>query len=312
MMMRIVFSCLALALALSGQVVVGNYGISYVGGPPSGSCGSSAPLTVVQGSGAAYTCQNGTWGLLGGGGGGGVSLTGTAPVVVTPNPITGTGNISAPTAALLNAANVFPTNGAASTPSISITGNPFAGTGTTATPLLLLGGGTVSSWQAAGTFLGIAPTSSQSGMFPIDIRAPIGGLSVFSVNSGGAVNSGQVISTGGVTTTKYSTTSSGCAANGSAVSPSIVACAALSTGAISCSAAASGATCQVNTTSIGAASLVAVWAAPAEATRLGVTCNSAIPAGMALVTTKVAASSFTFQLPTFTTDPACYDYLIFN
>jgi hypothetical protein len=68
----LVLSSLLLAcVAATGQVVVGNYGIQYVGSPPSGSCGSSSPLTVVGGTGAVYTCQSGTWGLLSGGGGGG-------------------------------------------------------------------------------------------------------------------------------------------------------------------------------------------------------------------------------------------------
>lgn len=54
------------------QVIVGNYGITYVFAAPTGTCSSSAVIQVVVGSGAVYSCQSGSWAQIGGSSGGAV------------------------------------------------------------------------------------------------------------------------------------------------------------------------------------------------------------------------------------------------
>lgn len=79
--------------------------------------------------------------------------------------------------------------GAASAPAFSMTGTPFVGTGTTSTPLAYLNGGsaptTWNSTASGGTYIGINAIAGFTGNF-IDVRTN-GGVSLFSISSGGAV-----------------------------------------------------------------------------------------------------------------------------
>lgn len=145
-----------------------------------------------------------------------------------------------------------------------------------------------------------------------------GGTAGLQINSGGPIVANQsvtapgVISSTNVTTPSYHTTTN-CTGNGTAASPSVVTCAAAPAGAISCSATASAGTCTVNTTAVTTNSQVVVQPVSYLNSRLGVTCNTAltvIPATS--VTTIVGGTSFTFNLPTYTTNPACFVYTIVN
>ena len=80
--------------------------------------------------------------------------------------------------------------GAASTPAVSVTGAPYtAGTATTNHPLIYANGGTApTTWNTAGTYLGVNTVSGFAGNF-IDCHVN-GGSSVFKVGSSGTVTIG--------------------------------------------------------------------------------------------------------------------------
>ncbi len=102
-----------------------------------------------------------------------------------------------------------------------------------------------------------------------------------------------------------------CAAVGTAASPSAVACGAASSGSFSCDVAASAATCVVSTTQVTANSQIIISQTAGESAKLSVTCNSAVTTG-AYVSARSAGSSFTVHLPTFTTNPECFEYQLLN
>lgn len=108
-------------------------------------------------------------------------------------------------------------------------------------------------------------------------------------------------------------TATNCAQSGTAANPSVVSCGAAAAGAFACSVSASAGTCVVNTTAVGANSQIIVLETSKENTRLGVTCNTSptvIPA--ILVASQVNGTSFTINMPTISTNPACFDYWIVN
>ena len=108
-------------------------------------------------------------------------------------------------------------------------------------------------------------------------------------------------------------TATRCAAIGTAANPSVASCAAAAAGAFSCATNASAATCTVNTTAVTANSTVIVQESAAENTPVGVTCNTAPTVTPAiLLASKVAATSFTINMPTITVNPACFVYWIVN
>lgn len=112
-------------------------------------------------------------------------------------------------------------------------------------------------------------------------------------------------------------TTTNCAANGTAASPSVASCAAAPAGAFSCATNASGGTCTVNTTAVTATSQIFVTLVQDEGTRLSVTCNTGLVGTLtvfptALVATKTAGVGFTISAPTFITNPTCFDYFIIN
>ena len=107
-----------------------------------------------------------------------------------------------------------------------------------------------------------------------------------------------------------------CAAVGTAASPSVASCGASPAGHFSCATNATGATCQVNTTAVTANSeiLVAESDTTATGTALGVTCNTstAVMPTSRLLASYIAGASFTINLGTVTTNPACFSYWIAN
>src|SRR5882724_2743956 len=105
-----------------------------------------------------------------------------------------------------------------------------------------------------------------------------------------------------------------CSAVGTSASPSVASCANASQGNFSCATAATGATCQVNTTRVTSLSQIYVQEDETQGTKLGVTCNTGttvIPTSR-LLASKVANTSFTINLGTVTTNPACFSYRIDN
>jgi hypothetical protein len=107
-----------------------------------------------------------------------------------------------------------------------------------------------------------------------------------------------------------------CAANGTAANPSVVTCSAAPAGMFSCSTSASTGTCQVNTTAVTANSQILITQNQADggASQLNVTCNTGLDLAAAapVLKTKSAGASFTINLGTVTTNPACFEYLIVN
>jgi len=104
-----------------------------------------------------------------------------------------------------------------------------------------------------------------------------------------------------------------CSGVGTAANPSVASCTSAVFGSVSCSTA-SGGNCQVNTTAVSASSqiLVTQTANTTTGTRLGVTCNTTRSTLTPIVTASTAGTSFTFTITAPTTNPACFDYLVFN
>ena len=118
--------------------------------------------------------------------------------------------------------------------------------------------------------------------------------------------------TGSVSGYKFETLTQ-CAANGTAASPSVVSCSAAAAGSFSCATNASGATCTVNTTAVTAASQIFVTLTSAKGSLLSVTCNTSVTLLPAIpIASQTAGTGFTVNLPTYTSNPVCYDYFISN
>lgn len=120
----------------------------------------------------------------------------------------------------------------------------------------------------------------------------------------------------GVTTLTMQNPQADCAAAGSAASPSVVACGSAAHGSFSCATNATGATCTVDTTAIGPNSEVFVQESDTTVTgtKVGVTCNTSttvIPTSRFLASS-VSGTSFTINLGTVSTNPACFVYNIIN
>lgn len=146
---------------------------------------------------------------------------------------------------------------------------------------------------AAGTSSATGPTGTLTDKFLVD-------------------SNGATTASGTITAPLYASTTN-CAAVGTAASPSVVSCSAAPAGAFSCATNASAATCTINTTAVTANSEIIVQEVADEGTRLSVTCNTAPTVTPAiLVATKTATTGFTINMPTITTNPACFDYWIIN
>lgn len=124
----------------------------------------------------------------------------------------------------------------------------------------------------------------------------------------------QFTSTGPSIVTGDLLTNPNCGANGTAANPSVVSCAAASAGSFSCATNASTGTCTVNTTVVTANSEIFITGRndTTTGTRLGVTCNTGITTAIPEISAVVAATSFTINLGTFTTNPECFSYFIVN
>jgi hypothetical protein len=105
-----------------------------------------------------------------------------------------------------------------------------------------------------------------------------------------------------------------CAAAGSAANPSVVACSAAASGLFSCATNASTGTCTIDTTAVTANSVIQIEPDDSLGTALSVTCNTAMDTGLTAprVGARVAGTSFTINLGTFSTNPECFSYIIVN
>lgn len=145
---------------------------------------------------------------------------------------------------------------------------------------------------------------------------PSGNLVIESQVNGGGYGNQLQYSTAGVLTPQEYATASNCSAVGTAASPSVASCGAAPAGQFSCATNASGATCQVNTTAVTANSEIFVFESDTTTTgtRLGVTCNTSttVNPSTRMLASSVAATGFTVNLGTVTTNPACFSYWIVN
>lgn len=139
---------------------------------------------------------------------------------------------------------------------------------------------------------------------------PLGGA----VLIGTATSSGALVDINGITRSSTYSTASNCSGVGTSASPSVVSCGSAAAGSFSCATAATGAMCTVNTTAVTASSQIFVQEDETLGAKLGVTCNTStnvLPASR-LLNSRLAGTSFTINLGTVTTNPACFSYFIVN
>jgi hypothetical protein len=123
-----------------------------------------------------------------------------------------------------------------------------------------------------------------------------------------------VFASGGTVTPALYASSTNCSAVGTGANPSVASCTVAPAGSFSCAVAASGGTCVVNTTAVTANSEIFITqrSDTTTGTRLGVTCNATLSTVLPEITAVTAATSFTINLGTITTNPECFSYYIVN
>ncbi len=316
-MKRLLWSVLFWTSLATAQVVGPGF-VNYVTSAPSGACSQGSQMRVVLGSGSVYTCQSGTWAQVGGAGGSGTVTS------------------------VLGTANQINSDGSTTTPTLSLSS-------TLVTPgTFSLGGNVISNITVskASARITINATSNTAAVvFTSDAGSP-NGFSIYK-HSGGTSTTGVLgifddalnndvilindspgagtvqfqngpspIFSNGLISNTFSTGAAGagnCGANGTAASPSVVTCGTQAAGTFSCATNASAATCTVNTTAVTANSDIFVQEVSDANSRLSITCNTAptvVPA--ILLASKIAATSFTINMPTIAANPACFNYWIVN
>jgi hypothetical protein len=180
---------------------------------------------------------------------------------------------------------------------------------TSSTPNILLPGIGATTIRKCGTGIGLTSSDINSN---IAAQAMFDGTylqlmnpQVIPCSSASAINNGNI----GFATLSSQLT---CAANGTAANPSLVACTAGPVGSFSCDPAASTGTCVVSSTAITANSQILLTPTASKGTLLSVTCNTAPTLPPSVLITAQATGTFTVKMPTYTTNPVCYDYLVIN
>lgn len=198
----------------------------------------------------------------------------------------------------------------------------------------IAGGGTVGANSGVAGSIPNYPAGGGSTLLAPDPFFSSNNAGILSLGGAGAANNGAIsyfgqtsgsISVGcsNATCTQWGgnfvinvgkvTTSGNCGANGTAANPSVASCTAASTGTVSCNVAASAGTCTINTTQTTANSVISItpgnFGTGGTGRLAGVTCNVATLTG-AFVSAIAAGTSFTITLPTFTTNPLCFTYVI--
>lgn len=350
-----IFLCSILGASASAQY--SQKGYLYVSVAPAGSCTSTAPLEIFIPTGVLYTCQNGSWGALGGSGGSGtvtsVTFTGDGVIdsatpstaVTTSGTVTATvnsvaghkfiGNNGSGSAALaavsVGTSDTTPNQYAADTgavnayvvtlspamtaltvgvdgcfkaTNVNTTTNPtVAFNGLTATTIVKFNGGTLK----AGDIGTVEPSCVIFDGTNFDLLNPQS-----TTGSGALVLANAPTFPAAISAVTY-TTGTNCAVNGSGASPEAIACGAASAGAFSVAVAGAAGTAVISTTAVTANSEITVTQVSSENTRLTVTCNTTVLALAApIVSAKSAGASFTITVPTFITNPVCFNYVITN
>ena len=209
-------------------------------------------------------------------------------------------------------------------PSVVPTGGPtmmMPGIQGIATPAISTASVSLRSGAFTDTFISATLAANRSITFPDPLAAAVSPLITGSITSGDpACASGTagiyIDCNNGPITAATISTNPNCSAVGTSASPSIASCGSAAAGHFSCATAATGATCTVNTTAVTGNSEIFVFESDTSTTGagLGVTCNTStdvLPTSL-LLASSIAATSFTINLGTVTTHPACFSYLIIN
>jgi len=210
-------------------------------------------------------------------------------------------------------------DGTIANPAYSFSGNTGTGfvrnANNSGTVLMSFGAFTPMGWAAGiGTIIpsnnGLywANSTSLASAVTVDTALSRPAAGVIGVDTNAASNGLGTIRPG-----LYATTAN-CAATGTAANPSVASCSAAAAGSFSCATNASTGTCVVNTTAVTANSEVFVTQRTdtTTGTRLSVTCNTGVSTVLPVITAVTAATSFTINLGTITTNPECFSYYIIN
>jgi len=231
--------------------------------------------------------------------------------------VTGAGVVTQASSLTLSAGTITVPAGAAGSASYTFAGDT-AGAGIFRAGTTIYGlGGASNEFMRFGP-LGVRGTSaaaygmtssgtSSSGNYDTCWDRQGAGVARFDANSG--CNDGL----GKVQAQAYTSTVN-CAAIGTAANPSVASCTSATAGSFSCATNASTGTCTVNTTAVTANSEILIEGRndTTTGTRLGVTCNTGITTALPEISAVVAATSFTINLGTFTTNPECFSFLVVN
>lgn len=187
--------------------------------------------------------------------------------------------------------------------------------GTLGNPLISGGGGAgvLDSWAVQSIFSNAGATLTLG-----QVGGNSGQLTLLGTTSGSvglgcspATTCGTLATTASFSAGTYKTATN-CSAVGTSASPSLVACTAAPAGAFSCATTASGGTCVLSSTAIGANSEIFITEVADEGTRLGVTCNTTPSSVPTIIVASKTVGSVTLNVPTITTNPACYDFYVVN
>jgi hypothetical protein len=205
-------------------------------------------------------------------------------------------------------------SGTAASPSVSFsafTNYGMYANGSVGTAFSAAGNDSFAPGTAARMASGVALSWNSTGSF--STGALDTGLSRISAGVTGVGTGAQGSVAGTIQSGAYQT-GTNCAAVGTAANPSVASCAAAAAGSFSCATNASTGTCTVNTTAVTANSEIFIEGRndTVTGTRLSVTCNTGITTALPEISAVVAATSFTINLGTFTTNPECFSYFIVN
>lgn len=273
----------------SGGPFTWTWPASFVGGQPPPTTASTCSQQVFDSfNGTTLVAENNE----------SVSLTATATQTLAGSLALATiKSADGTTAATLSGGRwTYSGSGVASASTILLNGTIFtSGTGTTSFPAFFIqptGATAVSTWATGGTFFGANAASGFNGSL-VDLYN--NNVHEFLVSAFGSANA------------NHWGTISNCA---SSASPAL--CGASTMGAVAV-AAGTNPTLVVDASGVTANSEIFLVEDQSLGTRLSVTCNTAALPTSTVVTARTAGTSFTFQVNgTFTTNPVCYNFAIYN
>lgn len=323
--------------------------VSYVSSAPSGACGSaSASIQYVVTTGVMYGCISSLWTSLNGGatqitGSGAANqytywsgaqvLTGDATLVHTSTGI-GVAGATAAFPGFKRSGTIFAhrladdsADGPISASSVTLSGNVFI---TNSAPLIVtrnsagvatsVAGGFDAGWPDSGAvqqrqwlFSAGVPSATNTAFSVTEYTDGVfqgvrqqwvkGGRTLINTTTDDTTHTLQVA--GSSVSTRYDTATN-CA---SGASPAV--CAAASSGSVAVPTGTNP-TLVVNTTAVTANSVIILTVDASLGTKLGVTCNTTVPALYDL-SARTAATSFTIAITAVvSTNPICFNYIIHN